>query len=378
LPGATQLEALAKLPASAPAQDEAPPEVWVMIFTSGTTGRSKAVEITEANLRANARFSGENLGSDAEQRWLGNLPLFHVGGIAMVVRCALYGCALELEGRFDLDRTIAALHDHSITHASLVPQTLGRVLEAGPLRFSPKLRALLIGGGPSHPEVLAEARSRGLPVLQTYGLTEATSQVATERLADADGTTSGPPLPGLEVRIVDGEGRALPTGAEGDIEVRGLTVMRGYFQNPEATARTLQGGWLHTGDLGALDARGRLRVFARRSDLILSGGENVYPAELEQLLVGHPAVAEAAVVGVEDPRWGQVPVAVLVAKAQGVQPPDLDEWCRAQLAGFKVPRRWVWVNELPRNAGGKVDRAALRAMTRPAEPLRRADEARRR
>lgn len=372
------IEALAgERPGEVPPRVE-PPEVWAMLFTSGTTGRVKAVELTERALRASAWASGENLGADPGQHWLGNLPLFHVGGIAMAIRCALYGCTLELESRFDLDRAIAALRGPSITHVSLVPQTLTRVLEAGPLRFSSNLRALLIGGGPSRPEVLAEARTHGLPVLQTYGLTEACSQVATERLLDADGLTSGPPLTGVRVRIVSAEGADLPPGHEGEIQVRGDTVMRGYFRNPAATEKALAGGWLHTGDIGLLDERGRLQIFARRSDLILSGGENIYPAELEQVLAGHPAVAEVAVLGVPDARWGQVPVAVLVPRQPAAEPAALEDWCRARLAGFKVPRRWIWVDVLPRNAGGKVDRAALRDLTSSPEAIRGSDEARRR
>jgi O-succinylbenzoic acid--CoA ligase len=224
---------------------------------------------------------------------------------------------------------------------------------------------------------LAEARSRGLPVLQTYGLTEACSQVATERLSEADGLTSGRPLPGLSVRVVDGEGRVLGPEQEGELQLCGPTVMRGYFRDPAATARALEGGWLHTGDVGLLDARGRLKVFARRADLILAGGENIYPAELEQVLGGHPAVAEVAVVGVEDDRWGQIPVAVLVPRNPGEAPQSLDEWCRSRVAGFKVPRRWIWVDALPRNAGGKVNRAALRELTGAPDALRGPEETRR-
>lgn len=371
------LEALAAEPATTEAPPAAPPDVWAMLFTSGTTGRAKAVELTEQNLFASARASGENLGADPQQRWLGNLPLFHVGGIAMAVRCALYGCALELEARFDLDRAIAALRSVHLTHASLVPQTLARVVEAGPLRFSQSLRALLIGGGPSRPELLAEARSRGLPVLQTYGLTEACSQVATERPAEADGSSSGRPLAGISVRVVDAQGRVLGPEQEGELQVRGQTVMRGYFRDEAATARALEDGWLHTGDVGLLDAKGRVRVFARRADLILAGGENIYPAELEQVLGGHPEVAEVAVVGVEDERWGQVPVAVLVPRSPGRAPKALEEWCRSKVAGFKVPRRWIWVDALPRNAGGKVNRAALRELTGVPDALRGPEETRR-
>jgi O-succinylbenzoic acid--CoA ligase len=178
----------------------------------------------------------------------------------------------------------------------------------------------------------------------------------------------------------------LGPGGEGEIQVRGATVMRGYFRNPEATARSLADGWLHTGDLGTLDEAGRLKIFARRSDLILSGGENIYPAELEQVLAAHPAVAEVAVVGAADPRWGEVPVAVLVARGDAARPDGalpgqgrdgIEDWCRVRLANFKVPRRWLWVEALPRNAGGKVDRAVLREWTGSPDALRSPDDLRR-
>src|SRR4029450_12973612 len=157
--------------------------------------------------------------------------------------------------------------------------------------------------------VVDRARHAGLPVLLTYGLTEACSQVTTERPREADGRTAGTALPGLEVQIVGPDRQPVPEGKEGGIAVRGPTVMAGYLDDDAATAEVLREGWLLTGDLGGLDARGRLTVLARRTDLILSGGENVYPAEVEAVLATHPAVAEVTVVGRPDPRWGQVPVA---------------------------------------------------------------------
>jgi O-succinylbenzoic acid--CoA ligase len=218
---------------------------------------------------------------------------------------------------------------------------------------------VLVGGGPVPPALVERARGVGVPVLLTYGLTEACSQVTTERPGEADGRTAGVPLPGLEVRI-DGE--------EGAIAVRGPTLMRGYLDDDAATAAVLRGGWLHTGDIGRLDGRGRLTVLARRTDLILSGGENVYPAEVEAVLAAHPGVAEVAVVARPDARWGQVPVAVVVPRA-AASLEDLRGWARARLAGFKVPAAVVAVDALPRTAAGKVDRAAVQAtVTAPSGP----------
>jgi O-succinylbenzoic acid--CoA ligase len=180
-------------------------------------------------------------------------------------------------------------------------------------------------------------------VLQTYGLTEACSQVTTEVLGEADGATAGPPIPGVEVRIAHPDAEGV-----GEIEVRGPTVALGL------------GPWLATKDLGRLDARGRLTVFARRTDLILSGGENVYPAEVEATLREHPAIADVAVTARADATWGQVVVAVVVGEVPSDT--ELTAWARARLAGFKLPRAWVRVAELPRNASGKVDRARLAAI----------------
>ncbi len=310
------------------------------LFTSGTTGTPSLIVLTHGNFRASARASAANLGASPDQRWLLCLPLFHVGGLAMAHRCAEYGATLVVERSFDPARTNALIDSGQVTHLSLVPTALDRVLELRRAPFPSSLEAVLIGGGPVPSALLNRARALGAPVLQTYGLTEACSQVATERLADADGFTAGPALPGLELRIVDGQ-----------IEVRGPTV-----------APQFGAGWLQTRDLGSLDAQGRLTVLARRTDLIVTGGENVYPAELERILSEHPAIREIAFGPRDDARWGQVPVAVVVWRSTPPDEPDLVAWCRSRLAGFKVPRAFISAQSLPRNANGKVDRAALREL----------------
>ena len=301
------------------------------LFTSGTTGTPSLVFLTHGNFRASARASAANLGGEADQRWLLCLPLFHVGGLAMAHRCAEYGATLVVEKGFDAARTNALIDSGEVTHLSLVPTALDRLLE-GRGTFPSSLKAVLVGGGPVPLALMQRARAMGAPVLQTYGLTEACSQVTTERVPD--GSTAGLPLPGVEVRIVDGQ-----------IEVRGPTVS--------------QPGWLQTKDLGELDSQGRLIVLSRRTDLIVSGGENVYPAELERVLAGHPAVREVAVGARADAKWGQVPVAALVWRSA---PEDLTAWCRERLAAFKVPKAFISLESLPRNANGKVDRRALAAL----------------
>ena len=342
------LLALGNLEIGKPSPRPSPPRgrgrCLAALFTSGTTGVAKLVELTEENFLCSAQANAARLGGEATQRWLGTLPLFHIGGLAMLYRCAVYGASIALEAHFDAHRACAAM-DEGVTHVSFVPTMLERVLEVRGARPFVGVKAALIGGGPMTSATLHRARAAGLPVLQTYGLTEACSQVTTELLEEADGLTAGPPLPGVEVRIVDPDASGV-----GEIEVRGPTVA------------TDSGPWLKTKDLGLLDSRGRLTVRSRRMDLILSGGENVYPAEVEAILREHPMIREVAVVAREDSEWGQVPVAVVVSA--DFDPAELTTWARERLASFKVPRRWIQIEALPRNATGKVDRAALLALAR--------------
>lgn len=322
---------------------------WVGMFTSGTTGTPKLVELTQRNLEAAAAANAANLGEDSDQRWLLNLPLFHIGAVALAYRCARYGASLVLHERFDACATIASL-EGGVTHASFVSTTLRRVLEArGGIAFR-GVRAVLMGGGPTPVDLLRRARATGLPALRTYGLTEATSQVATERPGEADGETCGQPLASVQVRVVDDERRRLPAGVAGEIEVAGPTVVAP--------------GWFATRDIGALDARGRLEVFARRSDVIVRGGEKVYPAEVEMVLAEHPSVSDVAVAPIPHPEFGQVPIAFIVRR-DAAPKSDLAAWLLERLAAYKAPVRWMEVAELPRNAMGKVDRRALLRLVEP-------------
>lgn len=306
-----------------------------VLFTSGTTGVAKAVRLTREKHLASARASVEVLGVDASSRYVCCLPLFHVGGLGIVFRCELTGAALLLHPRFDAAAVARDLRDGA-THVSLVAATLARVLDQSP-RFPPAVVA--VGGGPVPEQLLRRAREAGLRVVQTWGMTETASMVTCERPGDADGATAGPPLPGFDVRIESGE-----------VLVRGPALMEGYLGHEPLR------GWFRTGDLGELDARGRLIVHARRTDLILSGGENVYPAEVEAALLAHPGVREAAVLPAPDERWGQVPIAYVAASASE---DELREFLRGRLARYKIPARFVRLPELPRTGAGKVDRLTL-------------------
>ena len=240
----------------------------------------------------------------------------------------------------------------------LLAHRAGRPAPAG-------LDVLLLGGAAAPRELLARAHQAGYPVCATYGLTEATSQVATARPWRAGVADRPPmlPLQGTEVRIVL-DGRDVPAGVPGEIMVRGPTVMKGYFDDPAATARVIRDGWLHTGDIGFLDQAGGLHVLDRRDDLVVSGGENVYPVEVEAVLLEHPSVAEAAVAGVPDPDLGARVVAWIVVKnGAATDARVLSVHCSARLAGYKRPREFRFVSDLPRNATGKLQR---RLLTEPA------------
>jgi O-succinylbenzoic acid--CoA ligase len=346
----------------ADACDVAANATLAVLFTSGTSGRAKGACLSWRNFEASAAAAEERLGPVVHGRWLACMPLFHVGGLSILVRSVLFGGPIRLQSRFDAQAVSDALDGGDIAGVSLVPTMLSRLLtHRGTRPAPPGLQVVLLGGAAAAPELLARALSAGYPICPTYGLTEATSQVATASLprAGTASTTLLLPLRGTEVRILSGQGDA-PPGTPGEIIVRGPTVMWGYLHDPDATARALHNGWLHTGDIGYLDADGGLHVLDRRDDLIVSGGENVYPAEIEAVLLEHPAVEDAGVTGIADADLGARVVAWVVA-APGTRPHSevLQQHCRTRLAGFKQPREFRFVAGLPRNAAGKLQRRRL-------------------
>jgi O-succinylbenzoic acid--CoA ligase len=299
-----------------------PRAIHTVIYTSGTTGRARAVELSHGNHLASALASAAVLGVQPHDRWLSPLPVFHVGGLAVLLRSAAYGTTAVLGEEFDA----------GITLASLVPTQLARLREAG-LEPPASLRAILLGGAPAPGELLEWAWARGLPVRLTYGMTEAASQIATCE----PGARVATPLPGAELRIA----------SDGEILVQGPMVSAGALADD---------GWLHTGDRGSLDSSGRLTVEGRLKNLIVTGGENVAAEEVERVLLDHPAVTDAAVIGLPDPEWGEAVTAFVVLSAPAT---DLMDHCRANLAPFKVPKRIEQVPGLPRNASGKLLRSEL-------------------
>jgi O-succinylbenzoic acid--CoA ligase len=332
--------------------------VWTILYTSGTTATAKGAELTYGNHLASALASRTNLGARSDDRWLAVLPPYHVGGLSILVRSVLDGSALTLHPSFDAARVDAALREGGVTLVSFVATSLARVLDvANGVPYPPSVRAVLLGGGAVPNELVLRARAAGLPALPTYGLTETCSQVTTTALGEAAPVGSaGRPLPGTRVRIADPDADGV-----GEILVSGPTVMVGYLGRPEATAQALHDGWLHTGDVGRLDERDYLYVLDRRSDLIVSGGENVYPAEVEAAILAHPDVLEAGVYPATDREWGQRVAAAVVLRPRAVLDLDaLRRWLDGRLARFKQPRELRVVDALPRTASGKIRRRTLR------------------
>jgi O-succinylbenzoic acid--CoA ligase len=311
------------------------------ILTSGTSGRARSIGLTYGNHLWSAVGSAFNLGVDPSDRWLCCLPLYHVAGLEIVMRSVIYGTGAVVHEGFDVARVAESLERDGITLASLVTTQLVRLLEAGVDLSGP--RTILVGGGPVPIEVLEEAMGRGASVVQTYGLTETASQVTTLAPQDARRKlgSAGRPLLTTHLRITDGE-----------ICVQGPVVAPGCAD---------EDGWFHTGDLGRIDDEGFLYVEDRLGDVIVTGGENVLPAEVEEVLLRHPAVADAAAVGRDDPEWQEAVEAVVVLRDGAVaEPAELREHCAESLARYKVPKRIRFASELPRTPSGKLLRRALR------------------
>ncbi len=337
--------------------------VHTIVYTSGTSGRAKGAMLTFGNHWWSATASALNLGLRDNDRWLACLPLFHVGGLAILLRSVIYGMTVVLHSRFDPEAVNQAIDEDGVTIVSVVANMLQRMLEArGNRPYPPSLRCVLAGGGPVPRDLLEECARRDVPVVQTYGLTEASSQATTLSPDDAMRRlgSAGKPLFPVEVRIENADGAVLPPGEAGEILLRGPTVTTGYFERPEDTRQAIRDGWLHTGDVGYLDQDGYLYVLDRRDDLIVSGGENVYPAEVEETIRAHPGVTDAGVFGLPDPVWGQRVAAAVVPGESGLGREEILAFCRERLAPYKVPGEILMVTALPRNAAGKLLRRELR------------------
>jgi fatty-acyl-CoA synthase len=342
----------------------------LIVYTSGTTGHPKGAVLRQEALVWNGVMSQHMHDMTAEDHVLTVLPLFHVGGLNIQTTPALHlGATVTLHARFAPDATLDAIANDKPTLSVLVPATMQAVIEHPRWRETPldSLRALSTGSTQVPQRLVDAFVERDIPVLQVYGSTE-TSPVAVYTRASGDWRRPGSTgLPGLvcEAKVVDDAGKEVPQGTAGEVVVRGPNVLSEYWNNPTATAETLREGWYHSGDIGVRDADGHFFIHDRKKNLIISGGENIYPAEVERVLGKHPAVAECAVIGRPDEKWQEVPVAYIVRREGAVaEPEEIERFCLGELARYKVPRVYEFVTSLPRNAMGKVQHFVLRERER--------------
>lgn len=337
--------------------------IQAIMYTSGTTGMPKGALLTFGMQWWNATASALNLGILPDDCWLVCLPLYHVSGLTALMKSVIYGMRIVLQERFEPEAVNRAIHERGVTMISVVAASLRRMLESLPDGdgFAASLRCVLLGGGPAPLPLLEDCAARNVPVVQTYGLTESCSQAVTLAPHDAIRKlgSAGRPLLPVHLRVEQG-GTAVGPNIAGEICLRGPTITPGYADQPEATAAAFHDGWFATGDIGYLDEEGYLYVLDRRTDLIVSGGENVYPAEIEAVLIAHPNVAEAGVCGIADERWGQVPVGFVTLRSGSAVPErELIAFASTRLARYKAPRHVVIVETLPRNGAGKLLRREL-------------------
>ena len=344
-----------------------PSALALLIYTSGTTGVPKGVMLDHANLDAMVAMGRDALAIGPADRCLLILPLFHVNGIVVsVLTPLLAGASVIIAERFNPHSFFDAVEHHRPTYFSAVP-TIYSMLAALPDDITPdtsSVRFAVCGAAPASAELLDRFETRyGFPLIEGYGLSEGTCATT---LNPIDGPrragTVGVVLPGQEVRILDTNGNALPAGLDGEVVVRGPNVMRGYLGRPDETAQVLVDGWLRTGDVGHFDSDGYLTLVGRSKDMIIRGGENIYPKEIEDVLASAPTVLEAAVIGVPDVTWGERVVAYVQPKPdRTVDLDDLKARCTRSLSGYKRPTEVIVTDAIPKNAVGKLDKPALRA-----------------
>lgn len=365
---------LADRPDSDPGYEAAPEEVSLQLYTSGTTGLPKGVMLTNGNMAQALGGANETFGISESTVSLVAMPLFHIGGSGWALAGMSRGGLSVLLREMDPAKLLELVETERITHAFLVPAVLMLLLSTPGIeqRDLSSLDTIFYGASPISEDVLVRCLDViGCRFSQVYGMTETTGAIV--RLDPADHDPRGPrkhllraagkPLPGVELRIVDPEsGADVPAGEVGELWTRSAYNMLGYWEKPEDTARTIvDGGWLRTGDAGYVDADGYVYLHDRIKDMIVSGGENVYPAEVENVLLSHPKVADAAVIGVPDPTWGEtVKAIVVVAAGSDVDGAELIGFCREHLAHYKCPTSVDFAESLPRNPSGKILKRELR------------------
>jgi long-chain acyl-CoA synthetase len=339
-----------------------PSDTAVVVYTSGTTGRPKGAELTHIQLYMNADIPGRLFDLKPDDVVITVLPLFHVFGLSSILNCCVrFGCTMSLIPRFTPGAVLEAIQRDRATIFEGVPTMFADLLSHPDLdSYDLSSLRVAISGGASIPAPVLDAFEErfGLVILEGYGMTETASTTTFNVSEDERRAYSvGKPIWGTQTQVWDENGQPLPPGPEnvGEVVTRGLHVMKGYLHNPEATTGAFTGDWLHTGDLGYFDEDGFLFIVSRKKELIIRGGYNVYPSEIENVLHAHPAIAEAAVVGVPDVRLGEEVMAVVILRpAMDVVEQELHVYCRERLAAYKCPRVFQFRTELPKNSLGKV------------------------
>ena len=359
----------------APSERPDPADTVYLIYTSGTTGKPKGVELSHRAILSSAIMNSWGVGAWTSDRMLIVMPLFHIGGKICSLAFQVVGATIFLHRSFDPAKILRQIDDERITCAHFAPIMVRDLLDVPEFASSRKdsLRAIIYASAPMAVPLLREAIAGfGLIFNQVYGMTECVvgtilhahqhqpdgAPAAVRELASA-----GQPFFDHEIKVIRADGSACATGEIGEILIRGPSLMSGYWNNPEATAEALRGGWMHTGDMGFFDEECFLFVADRKKDMIVSGGENIYSREVEEALVTHPAVEHAAVIGVPDPRWGEsVKACVVLRTGLGASEAELIEYCRSRIASYKKPRGIDFVESLPRLFNGKVDKKRLRML----------------
>ncbi|MBB4684224.1 long-chain-fatty-acid--CoA ligase [Amycolatopsis jiangsuensis] len=342
----------------------------VLLYTSGTTGRPKGAELSHFSLYMTCTIGSETFGTVPDDVVLAVLPFFHVYGLSSILNASARNArTVSILPRFETGAVLAAIERDRITVMAGVPTMYHALAAADSSGYdTSSLRIGSSGGAPIPEQVLRAFEAKyGIPVLEGYGLSESASTATVNPGADNRKVLSiGKPIWGVQLRIVDDEGTPLPPGPEhvGEIVLRGHSITKGYYKRPEETAQAFRGGWFHTGDLAYADEDGFVYVVDRKKDLVIRGGFNVYPREVEELLYRHPAVAEAAVLGEPDERLGEEVVAVVSLKPGGhAEPDEIVAWAKERIAAYKYPRRVRIVPELPKGPTGKITKVPLRQST---------------